>query len=76
MAQEFKDEKSHLWNLELWKKEYEAKFGPLPQDSGDEDYLSKGGEEEEVLSGKLPKQAVQPAKSINDLETEKEGESK
>ena len=45
MAQEFKDEKSHLWNLELWKKEYEAKFEPLPQDSDDGDNMSKGGEE-------------------------------
>ena len=76
MAQEFKDGKSHLWDLELWKKEYEAKFGALPQDSGDDDIASRGGEEEEVSSGKLPEQAVQPAKSVTDSETEKEGESK
>ena len=76
MAQELKYGKSNLWDLELWKKEYEAKFGPLPQDSGDDDIASKGGEEEEVSSGKLPEQAVQPAKSVTDSETEKEGESK
>ena len=69
-AQEFKDGKSNLWDLELWKKEYEEKFGPFPQES-EEAVKLPGGEEEEVSSGIPLKIPAEPSKSTTDLEAGK-----
>ena len=74
-AQEFKDGKSNLWDLELWKKEYEEKFGPFPQES-EEAIKLPGGEEEEVSSGIPLKIPAEPSKSTTNLETGKADDPK
>ena len=74
-AQEFKDGKSNLWDLELGKKEYEEKFGPFPQES-EEAIKLPGGEEEEVSSGIPLKIPAEPSKSTTDLEAGKADDPK
>ena len=71
MAQELKDGKSNLWDLELWKKEYEEKFGPLSQDSDEEADVLPAGEEEEVSSGVPLNASVEPPQSTAEPGAEK-----
>ena len=75
-AQEFIDGKSNLRELELWKKEHEEKYGPLPQESEEEVVRLPGGEEEEVSSGVPPKTFAEPSKSATDLEAGKTDDPK
>ena len=75
-AQEFIDGKSNLQDLELWKKEYEEKYGPFPQESEEEAIRPPGGEEEEVSSGVPPKTSAEPSKSTTDLEVGKADDPK
>ena len=62
--------------MELWKKEHEEKYGPLPQESEEEVVRLPGGEEEEVSSGIPLKIPAEPSKSTTDLEAGKADDPK